>query len=177
MKNIKNILLTLVALVIAFFAYQFLSAKVGVRNGNIAPDFEASLVDGKDIKLSDYRGDYILLDFWGSWCAPCRRENPALVKIYQKFENQKSSDGAQFKILSVALEKIKGQAEAAIKKDNLYWPDHVISMNRVVLASSIARQYGVSEVPSKFLIGPDGKIVLANPTIVEIEKALDSKLN
>jgi len=153
-----------------------LCSSCGAKTGNMAPDFEATLIDGSNIQLSDYQGDYVLLDFWGSWCAPCRRENPALVKIYKKFENQESAEGERFKILSVALEKIEGQAEAAIKRDNLYWPDHVISMSRIVLASPIARAYGIAEVPSKFLINPQGEIILSNPSIVDLERELEDRL-
>ena len=173
---IKKIIIGVAIIVLGVVAFPFLSAKVGIKPGNMAPNFEAELMDGQSIELKDYQGDYVLLEFWGSWCAPCRRENPSIVKIYQKYQDKKSTKGEGFKILNIALEKIEGQAEAAIKKDNLYWPDHVISMNRIVLASPLARLYGVSSVPSKFLIGPDGKILLANPTIVELEKTLNDKL-
>lgn len=174
--NLKAIATIILSIIVAFIGYQFLSARIGVQEGNIAPEITAELINGQPFNLSDYRGDYVLIDFWGSWCAPCRRENPSLVKLYQEYEDKKSTSGEGFKIINIALEKIKGQAEFAIKKDNLYWDDHVISMSRIVLASSIARSYSVSEVPTKFLIGPDGKILLSNPNLVEIEKTLRKNL-
>ena len=172
----KKILIGLAVIVVAFLGYKLLLGGVGLSVGKNAPEFEATLIDGSKVKLSDYQGQYVLLDFWGSWCAPCRRENPSLVKIYKEFENKKSKDGEGFEIVSVALEKMEGQAEAAIKRDNLYWPNHIITLSRVVLLSSLAQKYNVTSVPSKFLINPDGKIMSVNPTIVDIEKTLDKYL-
>lgn len=172
----KKVLIVLAIVVLGFLAYKLLIGGVGLGVGKTAPDFEATLQNGTEVKLSDYQGQYILLDFWGSWCAPCRRENPSLVKIYKKFENKRSTKGEKFEIVSVALEKIKGQAEGAIKRDNLYWPNHIISMSRVVLLSPLAQKYNVSSIPAKFLINPEGKIMSVNPTIVDIEKTLEKYL-
>ncbi|MEE9373155.1 MAG: TlpA disulfide reductase family protein [Saprospiraceae bacterium] len=172
----KKVLLGLAMIVIGFLIYKLFIGGVGLEVGKTAPDFEANLQDGTPIKLSGYQGDYVLLDFWGSWCAPCRRENPSLVKIYQKFENKKTAKGEGFEIVSIALEKIKKQAEGAIKRDNLYWPNHIISMRKIVLLSPLAQKYNVSSIPAKFLINPEGKIISINPTIVEIEKTLDKYL-
>jgi len=172
----KKILLALVIIVLGFLAYKFLLGGIGLEVGKTAPDFEATLQDGSPVMLSDYQGDYVLLDFWGSWCAPCRRENPSLVKIYKEFENKKSVKGEGFEIVSIALEKTQGQAEGAIKRDNLYWKNHIISISRIVLLSPLAQKYNVSSVPAKFLINPEGKIMSTNPTIVDLEKILEKHL-
>jgi len=172
----KYILIILVALFIGFIGWKYFLGSEGVKIGNYAPDFESTLKDGSQFKLSDLRGNYVLIDFWGSWCAPCRRENPSLVELYQSFENKKSDKGESFKILNIALEKIEGQADGAIRRDNLYWPHHIISMSRIVLLSPLAQKYKVTSIPSKFLINPDGKIMSIDPSVAEIEKTLSKFL-
>ena len=172
----KKVLIALTVLIIGFLVYKVAIGSIGLGVGKTAPDFEATLQNGSKVKLSDFKGDYVLLDFWGSWCAPCRRENPSLVKIYKKYENKESAKGEGFEIVSIALEKMEGRAEGAIKKDNLYWPNHIISLSRAVLLSPLAQKYNVSSIPAKFLINPDGKIMSVNPTIVDIEKTLEKHL-
>ena len=172
----KRLLTVVTILVLGFLGWKYFMGSEGVQVGRKAPDIEATLLDGTNFKLSDLEGNYVLIDFWGSWCAPCRRENPSLVKLYKAFENKKSYRGEGFEMLSIALEKIDGQAERAIKRDNLYWTNHIISMSRIVLLSPFSQQYKVTSVPTKILINPDGKIMSINPNIGEIHKTLDKYL-
>lgn len=125
-----------------------------ISPGKMAPDFEEMKIDGTMMKLSDLRGKVVLLDFWASWCGPCRRENPNVVKAYKKFKD----DG--FTVMSVSLDKDKDRWIGAIKKDNLIWPNHVSDLKG--WASAAGRKYGVRGIPFTVLIGRDGKIIDLN---------------
>ena len=104
--------------------------------GKEAPDFEEALADGSKMKLSDLRGKVVLLDFWASWCGPCRRENPNVVKLYEQYKDQ------GFTVMSVSLDKDKQRWLDAIEKDNLSWPNHVSDLK--YWSSAAAKLYGVS---------------------------------
>lgn len=120
--------------------------------GNLAPDFEELMVDGKtSMKLSDLRGKVVLLDFWASWCGPCRRDNPHVVSLYEKYKDR------GFTVMSVSLDKNKDNWIAAIEKDNLSWPNHVSDLQQ--WSSRVGRIYGVSSIPFTVLIDQEGKIV------------------
>lgn len=126
--------------------------------GKIAPDFEEQLAkpikNKNTLKLSDLRGKVVLIDFWASWCGPCRRENPNVVKTYEKY----SKEG--FTILSVSLDTDKSKWLEAIQKDNLTWANHVSDLGG--WNSKIARLYQVSSVPFTVLIDREGKIIKTN---------------
>ncbi len=123
--------------------------------GKIAPDFEEKLPDGKKtMKLSDLRGKVVLIDFWASWCGPCRRENPNVVRTYEKYKE------AGFTVMSVSLDTEKDKWLAAIKQDNLTWPNHVSDLKG--WGSAVGKIYGVGSVPFTLLIDKDGKIIKAN---------------
>lgn len=118
--------------------------------GSVAPDFTLNDVNGKAVKLSDFKGKYVLLDFWASWCVPCRKENPNVVKAYQQFKDK------NFTVVGIALEE-KGKTEAwtaAIKKDGLPWTQVVDFENAVA-----GKLYKVSAIPADFLIDPSGRII------------------
>jgi len=123
--------------------------------GKLAPDFEELSVDRKkSIKLSSLRGQVVLVDFWASWCGPCRRENPNVVKTYEKYKN----DG--FTIVSVSLDTDKAKWMEAIKHDNLSWPNHVSDLGG--WNSKVPQIYGVNSVPFTVLIDKEGKIIQTN---------------
>ncbi len=138
--------------------------------GQPAPYFEATDMNGQQIDLNHFKGKYLLIEFWGSWCGPCRKENPILVMMYEKYKNKpyKSASGIEF--LSIALESKKEDALDAIKRDGLIWPNHIIEENQ--MKSQIAKLYGVTSIPMKFLIGPDHIIMMANPSIQELDDFL-----
>ena len=123
--------------------------------GKVAPDFEQLGTDQKtNIKLSDLRGKVVLIDFWASWCGPCRKENPNVVKTFAKYKD----DG--FTVMSVSLDTDKEKWLAAIKQDNLTWPNHVSDLRG--WNNRVAGLYDVKSVPFTVLIDQQGKIIKTN---------------
>ncbi len=132
--------------------YNQLAAMQKIRVGEPAPDIKLPSPDGKEYSLSDLKGKVVLLDFWASWCRPCRMENPNVVKVYQKYKDQ------GFTVFSVSLDRPgqKARWEDAIQKDGLAWPYHVSDLQ--YWNSPAAKMYGVSGIPRAFMIDRDGNI-------------------
>ncbi len=163
-------------LVIGFGTYIFLTRGPEHNSGNTAPDFEAQLIDGSAFSLSDLRGQYVLLDFWGSWCAPCRRDNPNLVALHHKFNGKQFKDASGFEVVTIALEKDDRRWQRAAEKDGFVWKNQIVRTARLVLTDALALKYNVSDVPSKFLISPKGDIISVNQAKQEIDAFLSTRL-
>ena len=133
------------------------------------------MADGQRVELQDLEGNYVLLDFWGSWCGPCRKEHPKLVELYAEFSDKKTAGGQGFEIVSVGLETSENRWKAAIKKDGLVWPHHSSDFMR--MKSPVAMEYGVREIPAKFLMNPEGVIIMVNPSFEMLEQRLQSIYN
>lgn len=174
---VRKILPAIILLVLAFFAYDFFLKPPSFNNGTEAPNFDANLIDGSPFALSDLKGNYVLLDFWGSWCPPCRKEIPDLKKFYNTYHDKNFNGATNFHMVSIALEKSDKYTRQIIKNENLNWDYHIIDVNKVILLSSFAQLYDVKDLPTKFLINPEGQIMGTNLSIEEMSKLLDDRLN
>ena len=143
-----------------------------VEEGKPAQEFTQSTPDGKSVKLADFKGKYVLVEFWASWCGPCRAENPNLLKQYKLY------NGKGFDILSVSLDNIKDYWLKAVEKDALPWTQ-VSDLKG--WSNEVAVLYGIRAVPASFLIDPAGKIVatgLRGETLNQkLESLFGSKTN
>lgn len=133
--------------------------------GDVAPEIAMNDPDGVERKLSDLKGKVVLLDFWASWCGPCRRENPNVVNAYSEYQSQ------GFEVFSVSLDKQAARWAQAIEQDGLIWPNHVSDLNGWQNAAS--RAYGVTSIPHAVLIDQDGVIAATHLR----GRALQQKIN
>lgn len=137
------------------------------RVGQVAPDFTLNDANGKPQTLSSLRGKVLLIDFWASWCGPCREENPNLVAAYARYHNK------GFEVLGVSLDSKKEKWLEAIKEDELAW-NHVSDLQG--WNSAAATLYGVNAIPMSYLLDKDGKIIAKNLRGGELTKKLDEVL-
>lgn len=144
-----------------------LSIRQSLGSGNVAPDFSLPDLKGRYVSLASLKGRYVLVDFWASWCEPCRVENTNLVNIYRRF------GGKQFTILSVSLDKDQDKWKRAVKADHLTW----FNVSAIeAFSSDVARRYVVTGLPTSVLIDPEGKIVGRDLRGAELELTLGALL-
>ncbi|WP_406825978.1 redoxin domain-containing protein [Pedobacter sp. KACC 23697] len=140
-----------------------LKTNAKTAKGKVAPAIAMPDKDGKIVKLSDFKGKYVLVDFWASWCGPCRRENPNVVAAYKKYHDK------GFEILGVSLDSKKDAWLKAIAADGLTWT-HVSDLQ--AWSNSAVKDYGVKSVPASFLLDPEGKVVGKDLRGEELNKTL-----
>jgi peroxiredoxin len=147
---------------------QILDAALLTGIGRPAPEFTQADTKGEPVALSSFKGQYVLIDFWASWCGPCRLENPNVLRNYRKFHSK------GFTVLGVSLDEKKDKWLAAIRQDDLPWTQ-VSDLKG--WKNEVAVQYGVEGIPMNFLLDKDGKIVARGLTGPNLEKQLEEFLH
>lgn len=174
----RRIIISTVVLLAAFISISWISSNHANKipgTGDQAIDITLDNPQGKAMSLSSLEGNVVLLDFWASWCGPCRRKNPEIVKLYEEYQDKKYIKGTKgFEIFSVSLDKNKSSWIAAIEKDNLNWSNHVSDLRG--WSSAGGAKYGVRTIPTTYLIDEEGVIIGRNLSSAAIAHELEKRV-
>jgi thiol-disulfide isomerase/thioredoxin len=164
--NKRTLLYIAAAAVLAFAWYRYRMPRFVA--GEKAPDITLTTVNGVESKLSDLQGKFVLLQFWGSWCGPCRAENPHLVELYKKYHDQ------GFEIVSLGVESNVFNWQRAIQQDQMVWPYH--STDLKMFEGAIPKIFNVKSIPTTFLLNREGVIMGVSLDPDQIDKRLSTAL-
>jgi len=166
----KVILVILINCLIVGFSF---GQNIGLNIGDKAPELSYKNPDGKNMSLSSIKNKIVLIDFWASWCGPCRRENPNLVQAFKKFNKTKFEEGNGFEIYSLSLDKTKKAWVKAINQDQLFWQYHVSDLGG--WQSEGSKKYNIRSIPSNIIIDGKGIIIAKNLKGQALQRFLESK--
>ena len=170
-----NKLVNILILVMMPVFIQAQNSRPALEVGTEFPDISVADVNGEKLSLSTLRGSVVLVDFWASWCGPCRYENKNVVSVYEKFKDTTFKSGNGFKIYSVSLDINKEAWQAAIQNDRLSWPDHVCDFGG--WRSEPALKLGIHSIPSNFLLDANGIIIAKNLRGEDLNAKIEELLN
>ena len=156
------------------FAYMLPS----VSSGEDAPSIQGTLLNGESFDLKDLRGKYVLVDFWGSWCGPCLKELPQVIDLYKKYKDAEFKDANGLVLLNVAIEREEKRWKNAINRIGMPWKYHLVDLTTSFkfINAPIAQEFGVKQVPSKFLLDEHGVIIGVNQSVEELDEFLSERL-
>lgn len=174
MKDILVMIGISLLIILGYYAGRAYFLKPHLVQGQKAFEIVDKLPDGSRFSLSDLKGKYVLLDFWGTWCGPCLQSHPALVQLYKRFHGQTYKDASDFEIVSIAVEANDRNWQYIIQQDQLNWPYHLLASK--MFSSPIVSAYNVKQLPTTFLINPEGLIIAVDPSMSQVIKMLQERL-
>ena len=162
----------MIILFISFFSSCSYFNSSHLINGSRAPEITLPDKDGQTLSLSALKGNLVLVKFWASWCKPCREENPKIVSLYNKYKGAAFQKAEGLKVVSISLDTDKEKWLDAVQQDNLMWEHHVSDL--LGWKSAAVDSYGVSSIPSSFLVDQNGIIIGKNLKPRDLDKLLTS---
>lgn len=151
----KSVLIPLVGIFLLLILYMWFNYSPGIKSGEKAPLFEGKNNTGKYISIDQFTGKLLIIDFWASWCGPCKEELPALKQIYSKYKNAVFKDANGLEIVSVSLDRDYTKWINAIEYYNLLWDGHLWDSD-----GSISARYQVNSIPHVYLVDGNGNVIV-----------------
>lgn len=159
------IFIILAALV--YLIYQFYYLKPAFAIGESIPDFKGTTIDDRPFSIDEMRGKLVLVEFWGTWCGPCRKQMPQLSSLYRTYRD---SLHGTFEIVTIAMDDDTAALRRVINQDSLVWPIHLRESKQ---GGTIANLFEIREIPTSYLINEKAQIIRVNPSIDELRAILE----